>query len=411
MHGPPLEHPSCDPPTPSSPHLTVGTPDANGAAAASDGLRALCQVTTGNPATPQDEADVQVQVSLTDVRNRADLDDYTGDLEARTTLRITDRASGHADARGPHAARARPLRRDRRRRRRDLLREHDPRRAHARASSTRARAPCGSSARSRCSTAARTATPPRPATACSPPGPVRSVSCSRPPLLRTPDSPAVCGKPADIALSRRGPLLLGSRGRIRHHWPSRTGRAGRELLPSAAPNRCGRSPSAHRPVCPCWCRARGGPRAGAAAAAVTLPPGFQQSTALSGFNGSDGPRDRTQRAGVRRREERRHQDLRRPRGSRRRRRFADLRTEVHNYSSRGLLGHRDRPATFPPSPTSTSTTRSTRRSAARRRPSAPPGRRMTRVRAAAPTSPTAWCPRASRACGYRATRWTVPSRS
>ncbi len=93
MHGPPLEHPSCHPPTPSSPHLTVGTPDANGAPVGSDGL-VLYQVTTGNPATPEDEADVQVQVSLTDVRNRAGLDDYTGDLEARTTLRITDRASG-----------------------------------------------------------------------------------------------------------------------------------------------------------------------------------------------------------------------------------------------------------------------------------------------------------------------------
>ena len=37
---------------------------------------------------------MQLQVSITDVRRRADLADYTGSLQARTTMRITDRADG-----------------------------------------------------------------------------------------------------------------------------------------------------------------------------------------------------------------------------------------------------------------------------------------------------------------------------
>src|SRR5687767_9880926 len=37
-HGPPLAFPSCNPPVPSSNFVTVGTPDANGAPAKSQGL-------------------------------------------------------------------------------------------------------------------------------------------------------------------------------------------------------------------------------------------------------------------------------------------------------------------------------------------------------------------------------------
>ena len=45
-------------------------------------------------------------MSLTDVRNKSDLSDYTGELQAVTTARITDRASGSsaeeaATGRGP----------------------------------------------------------------------------------------------------------------------------------------------------------------------------------------------------------------------------------------------------------------------------------------------------------------------
>ena len=45
----------------------------------------------GNPTTPADEADVNLLVSAKDVRNRGDLSDYAGTLEARPAFRITDR--------------------------------------------------------------------------------------------------------------------------------------------------------------------------------------------------------------------------------------------------------------------------------------------------------------------------------
>ena len=93
MHGPPLAHPSCNPPALESGQLTVGTSDANGASTGSIGS-ATFNVLTGAASTPADEADVRVQVSITDVRRRSDLADYTGSLLARTTTRVTDRADG-----------------------------------------------------------------------------------------------------------------------------------------------------------------------------------------------------------------------------------------------------------------------------------------------------------------------------
>ena len=93
LHGPPLAHPSCNPPAPASGELTVGTPDANGAPAASSGV-ALLEVLNGSPSTPADEADVRMTVSVTDVRRRSDLADYTGLLQARTTVQVTDRSDG-----------------------------------------------------------------------------------------------------------------------------------------------------------------------------------------------------------------------------------------------------------------------------------------------------------------------------
>jgi hypothetical protein len=94
-HGPPLAYPSCGPPVQSSDHLTVGTPDANGQAAASAGHTALRAV-VGDPGTPADEADVNVSVNLTDVRRKQTLDDYTGELQARITRRVTDRYNGNS---------------------------------------------------------------------------------------------------------------------------------------------------------------------------------------------------------------------------------------------------------------------------------------------------------------------------
>ena len=49
---------------------------------------------TGNPATTADEADVRFTASITDVRRKSDLADYTGQLEARSNLRTTDRFNG-----------------------------------------------------------------------------------------------------------------------------------------------------------------------------------------------------------------------------------------------------------------------------------------------------------------------------
>jgi CSLREA domain-containing protein len=93
VHGPPLEHPSCAPPAQRSATLTVGTSDANGQASAMTGT-VRYTVVVGNPSTPADEADVKLVASLSDVRRRSNLSDYTGELQARTSLRITDKANG-----------------------------------------------------------------------------------------------------------------------------------------------------------------------------------------------------------------------------------------------------------------------------------------------------------------------------
>jgi hypothetical protein len=91
-HGAPLAFPSCAPPTAGSGQLTVGTPDANGQAAKSVGsVRA--DVIVGDP-TPEDEADVGLSFTVTDIRAKSDLSDYAGELEARATVRITDRGNG-----------------------------------------------------------------------------------------------------------------------------------------------------------------------------------------------------------------------------------------------------------------------------------------------------------------------------
>ena len=94
-HGPPLAFGSCAPPVQASSFLTVGTPDANGAAANSFASLTF-EAVNGNPATSADEADVKLGASATDVRLKAGLGDYTGELQANVSLRLTDRASGPA---------------------------------------------------------------------------------------------------------------------------------------------------------------------------------------------------------------------------------------------------------------------------------------------------------------------------
>jgi hypothetical protein len=44
----------------------------------------------GNPSTPEDEADVKLTTSISDVRNK-DLSDYAGELQIADTRRITDK--------------------------------------------------------------------------------------------------------------------------------------------------------------------------------------------------------------------------------------------------------------------------------------------------------------------------------
>ena len=48
----------------------------------------------GDPSTPEDQSDVGLSFDLTDVRNKSDLLDYTGELEASAVVRITDRDNG-----------------------------------------------------------------------------------------------------------------------------------------------------------------------------------------------------------------------------------------------------------------------------------------------------------------------------
>ena len=76
--------------------LTVGTPDATPSGPAANSVGSLKASTViGNPVTPADAAHLALQVSITECAARGPgLPDYTGQLEARTTLRLTDNRSG-----------------------------------------------------------------------------------------------------------------------------------------------------------------------------------------------------------------------------------------------------------------------------------------------------------------------------
>jgi glucose/arabinose dehydrogenase len=84
-HGPPLASPSCSPPVGQSDSLAIGS--------AFIGSARLSAV-DGNTATTADEADVRLRVTLADVRRASDRTDYTGELEARVALRLTDLHNG-----------------------------------------------------------------------------------------------------------------------------------------------------------------------------------------------------------------------------------------------------------------------------------------------------------------------------
>jgi acyl-homoserine lactone acylase PvdQ len=101
-HGAPLAFGSCSAPALRSDYLTFGTPDANHQPANSIGSVTM-RVQAGNP------ADVLVNASLTDVRNKSDLGDYAGELRANTTVRITDTNNGGASGSDPATVQDIPL--------------------------------------------------------------------------------------------------------------------------------------------------------------------------------------------------------------------------------------------------------------------------------------------------------------
>jgi uncharacterized repeat protein (TIGR01451 family) len=89
-HGPALAFPSCNPPLQESTAVTVGTPERNGRVANSIGS-ARFDVLVGDPATPADEADLAMHVSITDARRQSDLADYTGQMQGNAVVRVVDR--------------------------------------------------------------------------------------------------------------------------------------------------------------------------------------------------------------------------------------------------------------------------------------------------------------------------------
>ncbi len=98
-HISPLNSPSCSPPVESSQVLTTASTGRQSASARYD-------VLVGNPSTPADEANVRIVASATDVICKATNaacpggagTDYTGRVVLATTMRITDRQSGAAEA-------------------------------------------------------------------------------------------------------------------------------------------------------------------------------------------------------------------------------------------------------------------------------------------------------------------------
>ena len=97
-HGAPAAYPSCSPPSQESSYLTMGTPNANGQASQGTGSVRISVINVSLPAE-----DDQLEVSLTDVRCRSTsggcagaMEDYTGDVLANATIRITDRYNGAA---------------------------------------------------------------------------------------------------------------------------------------------------------------------------------------------------------------------------------------------------------------------------------------------------------------------------
>jgi hypothetical protein len=95
-HGGPLNVGSCSPPAESSDYLTLGAPDVTGTAPSGVGSVAF-HILGESPINTYngDQADVQLDFNLSDVRtNVTPYPDYTGELRAVLSLRITDRYNG-----------------------------------------------------------------------------------------------------------------------------------------------------------------------------------------------------------------------------------------------------------------------------------------------------------------------------
>jgi hypothetical protein len=88
-HGAPLAFGSCASPVQASSNLTVGSPDANGKIANSLGFVQLIT----QPGVPggADDADVAIGAQVKSVYNASGLTDYTGSLEARLVVRLTNK--------------------------------------------------------------------------------------------------------------------------------------------------------------------------------------------------------------------------------------------------------------------------------------------------------------------------------
>jgi hypothetical protein len=99
-HGPPLAHPSCNPPAQESAVLTVGSPDANGNPSVSVSS-VKYKVIPGAPGPPED-SEVRVILTVNDVRCRATNaacpgganSDYTGRVLMSALVRVTDKLNG-----------------------------------------------------------------------------------------------------------------------------------------------------------------------------------------------------------------------------------------------------------------------------------------------------------------------------
>ncbi len=91
-HGPPLGFGSCSPVQQESSSLTVGAPESNGQPANSTGF-AKYKAIVGVAGGP-DDSDVSFRFKFTDIRQQGSLADYTGQLQATTTVRMTDRVNG-----------------------------------------------------------------------------------------------------------------------------------------------------------------------------------------------------------------------------------------------------------------------------------------------------------------------------